>query len=340
MTAAAHLPPGARVLWRSAESVQIELGRRAVVLDGVAGSDVRQLTGRGSESESAHRMATVLVALRQAGFSLTAQPPKPGWADPRTEALLADEITALSARRDDAAATVQRRRERTVEIRGGGRLVPLIATLLATAGIGRVHCPGDGDVALRDALPGGLRPADEGRRFAAAVDDAVRRAAPDAATSAATGEPDLVVLAPDGPLDDTAADACFAAGLPHLVLGARGGGGVVGPLVLPGRSSCLRCLEHHRHDRDPAWPYLAVQLTTSTSRAEAAELAVKALTAALGVSQALGYLDGDGAAAVDGTLEFTLPDYRVRRRSWPRHPGCGCALPAPLAAAGPTSAPL
>lgn len=336
MTAAAHLPPGARVLWRSAESVQIELGRRAVVLDGVVGGDVRQLTGRGPEADTDHRMAPVLGALRQAGFTLTAGSPEPGWADPRTEALLADEVTALSARRDDAATTVQRRRQSTVEIRGGGRLVPLAGALLAAAGIGRVHCPGEWDVALRDALPGGLRPSDEGRRFAAAVDDAVRRAAPGTATSAATVDPDLVVLAPDGPLDEAASDACLAAGLPHLVIGARGNSGLVGPLVLPNRSSCLRCLEHHRHDRDPAWPYLAVQLTTSTPRAEAAEMAVKGLVAALGVSQALGYLDGEGVATVDGTLEFTLPDYRVRRRSWPRHPGCECA--APLAAAGPTSA--
>lgn len=327
MTSVPRLPPGARVLWRSAESVQIELGPRAVVLDGVGSDDVRQLTGRLPLAGERHRIGPVLGALRQAGFLLSSGSPAPGWADPRTEALLADELTALSARRDDAAAAVHRRRRQTVEIRGSGRLAPLLGALLGAAGIGRVHCSSDGDVSLRDALPGGLRPDDEGRRFAAAVDEAIRRSAPGTATSAGTGGPDLVLLVPGGPMDEAAPDACFAAGLPHLVVGARGTTAVVGPLVIPGRSSCLRCLEHHRRDRDPAWPYLAVQLTTSTPRSEATEITVSALAAALGAAQALGHLDGEEVAAVDGTLEFCLPDHRVRRRSWPRHPSCECALP-------------
>ena len=39
--------------------------------------------------------------------------------------------------------------------------------------------------------------------------------------------------------------------------------GVVGPLVIPGLTSCLRCADLHRRDRDPAWHALAVQLTVA-----------------------------------------------------------------------------
>ncbi|HMA47001.1 MAG TPA: hypothetical protein VKP11_07365 [Frankiaceae bacterium] len=50
--------------------------------------------------------------------------------------------------------------------------------------------------------------------------------------------------------------------------------------------------------------------------------------------QALALLDGAPAASPDGrgapaatgaTLELALPDWRLRRRSWPVHPACRCA---------------
>lgn len=35
---------------------------------------------------------------------------------------------------------------------------------------------------------------------------------------------------------------------------------LVGPLVIPGRTSCLQCADLHRTDRDAAWPAVATQL--------------------------------------------------------------------------------
>jgi hypothetical protein len=40
--------------------------------------------------------------------------------------------------------------------------------------------------------------------------------------------------------------------------------------------------------------------------------------------QALTFLDGEIPVSVDGTVEITLPEGRLRRRSWARHPACGC----------------
>jgi len=39
----------------------------------------------------------------------------------------------------------------------------------------------------------------------------------------------------------------------------------------------------------------------------------------------LTFLDGGDPASIDGTLELRLPDWRLRRRSWPAHPDCDCA---------------
>ena len=45
-----------------------------------------------------------------------------------------------------------------------------------------------------------------------------------------------------------------AAGVPHLPVRVRDGTGLVGPLVIPGVTSCLGCADLHRSDRDAAWP--------------------------------------------------------------------------------------
>jgi hypothetical protein len=121
-------------------------------------------------------------------------------------------------------------------------------------------------------------------------------------------------------------------GTPHLVAAVRGQTGVVGPLVLPGRTACLRCGDLHRRDEDPAWPVLAAQLTTGDAPPTGSTVTCL-LTAVTAAVQALAYLDGSGAPlTLDGTLELRPPDLVPRLRPWPRHPGCGCTGPeSPLA---------
>jgi hypothetical protein len=111
---------------------------------------------------------------------------------------------------------------------------------------------------------------------------------------------------------------------------------VVGPLVLPGLSSCLECADLTRLDRDPAWSMLAVQLCTPRPRASASDLALMNLTASIAALQALGYLDGDEPATLSGTLELILPDWRVRRRSWRPHQDCGCGAGRAASGEAPT----
>jgi bacteriocin biosynthesis cyclodehydratase domain-containing protein len=102
------------------------------------------------------------------------------------------------------------------------------------------------------------------------------------------------------------------------------GGGAVGPLVVPGRTSCLRCADLHRRDRDPAWDALAVQLAVPPRHGAASDVAVAALVGAVAAVHALAFLDGQPTATAGGTLEMHLPDWRLRRRSWPPHPDCRC----------------
>ncbi len=50
----------------------------------------------------------------------------------------------------------------------------------------------------------------------------------------------------------------------------------VGPLVDPGRSACLACVEQHRTLDDPAWPAVAAQLWGTEAAAEVSALATEA----------------------------------------------------------------
>jgi hypothetical protein len=105
----------------------------------------------------------------------------------------------------------------------------------------------------------------------------------------------------------------------------RGAVGVVGPLVQPGRSACLRCLDLARADRDPGWPALATQLAMPTPGVAPCDAALALAVAAQTALQALTLLDGGALpGAVGGTLELALPDWRWRRRSWQLHPDCDC----------------
>jgi hypothetical protein len=121
--------------------------------------------------------------------------------------------------------------------------------------------------------------------------------------------------------------ALIRRGVPHLAAAASEAIGVVGPLVLPGRSACLRCLDLIRAERDPAWPLILAQLAGGAGAdPPACDAVLAAMVAAQATAQALAFIDLDAppAAVTNGTLELVLPDWRWRRRTWRPHPCCGC----------------
>jgi hypothetical protein len=241
--------------------------------------------------------------------------------DARERRRLSVEWSALATRTSvpGAAATALLRRQRAaVIVTGDARLATVLAALLAAAGVSTVDPRVDGSVDAGDALPGGLRPADVGRDARGAACDAVVAAGPRAATTAVA--PALAVVAGDPPPHQPPVDA---AGLPvpHLAVAATARVGVVGPLVVPGRAPCLRCVELIRRDRDP-------QL--SAARAAGAcdapgDTALTVTTAGLAALHALAFLDGEEPLAPGVALELRAPDWRLRRRTWPASPECECA---------------
>jgi hypothetical protein len=219
-------------------------------------------------------------------------------------------------------------------VEGANRVGTPLAAVLAASGVGRVHVHDRGPTRAGDAIVGGATAADEGRPRGLAAADAVRRASPltDLRPLPAGQPPDLVVLCRPWAAVDPLSGAWQRAGTPHLVATVREETGVVGPLVLPGESSCLRCAEAWRRDDDPAWPRLAAQLAAADPAPSGATTTclLTALTAAV---QVLAHLDGDEApVTVDAALELRPPAFLPRLRRWPVHPGCGCTGAARRAA--------
>jgi hypothetical protein len=306
--------PAARLMWRSAGCLQVELGDRALTIEGMSGSSLSGVDH------------TVLDSLRQAGFVTRVPAPSRGAPISAVDAVLAPDLAALSARfGDHCDGVLEARRTRRVTVQGGGRLTTVIAALLAAAGVTHVHVNDLGEVTLADTAPGGLLTTDEGTRSSTSAAEAIHRAAPWADTAAwPSSTVDLQIVTTGTPVSQPVARFLAADNRPHLICGVWGDSAVIGPLVLPGRSSCLRCADLHRRDRDPAWPALAAQLSAASPAAIPSEIAVCMLTAAVTVLQSLAFLDGEDCAVIDGTLELARPDWRLRRRSWLPHSDCDC----------------
>jgi len=269
---------------------------------------------------------------------------------------LQPDLAAASATRaapDGGAGVLGRRRDRIVVVHGAGRLGAAVVRLLAAAGVGTIGVVDPVLVGPADLGPAGLGPDTVGARRDDAAARSARALSPSVRARPAEriDRPDLVVLAPDaaGP-DRRQVDQLMRDEQAHLFAAVRPSVGVVGPLVLPGRSSCARCHDLHRRDRDAGWPTVAAQLralpggaasragqATRSIGADACDVVLATAVAAQTCLQVLAFLDGATPAppAVDGTIEVSLADGSVRRRSWSVHPSCGCgwpSTPGPVAA--------
>jgi bacteriocin biosynthesis cyclodehydratase domain-containing protein len=239
-----------------------------------------------------------------------------------TRQLLTQLVAAGALVDADAAARAARARSGGVIcVRGRGPLAVGIIAGLLHSGIGTVHTDTGGTVRGAD-LGTGYAEADRGHERLAATQAAVRRLLPSAVTRAPPlrSRPDLLVLADETPEPSIVA-ALRARGLAHLAVRLRDGVGIIGPLVYPGRTACLGCLDLTRGDLDPRWPAVAAQLA---GRAGPGDPAAVTATVGLAVAQAVAAVDGGPAPALGATLELDVHAGGLRRRAWSPHPDCPC----------------
>ncbi|WP_091212850.1 ThiF family adenylyltransferase [Geodermatophilus siccatus] len=372
-TAHPLLPPGVPLLRLAgpdgAEDVQIggaDSTDGLLVSPGAAGLTtlLRDLDGRRTEravlaeaalaGHDAAALSAVLDGLRTTGLLVDLDPADllASAVGPAAAARTRTELPTATGR--ESGSRWRTRRAATVVVDGATRVGVPLAAVLAASGVGRVSVRDDGLTTAGDAVVGGLGADDEGRPRALAAADAVRRVSPltDLRPLPAGTPVDLVVLTRPWAASDPLAADLQRRGVPHLVATVRGETGVVGPLVVPGATGCLRCADLHRRDVDPRWPAVAAQLTAAEAPPGGATVTCLA-TVVTATVQVLALLDGTGAPlAVGATVELSPPDLLPRTRRWPAHPDCGCvpdgdegvltapsAVPAPIGGQWSASAP-
>lgn len=136
--------------------------------------------------------------------------------------------------------------------------------------------------------------------------------------------PDLMVLTDALMPDPALVEQLMRLRIPHLQVRIRDGRGVVGPLVLPGETSCLRCADLHRCDHDPQWPHLCAQLLGRVGYGSPADIAAAAALALKEIETIAHGSADQSPATLNTTLELDLEAYRLERRPWPVHRLCGC----------------
>jgi bacteriocin biosynthesis cyclodehydratase domain-containing protein len=141
---------------------------------------------------------------------------------------------------------------------------------------------------------------------------------------------DLVVLSDFLVADPRVVRELHVARVPHLPVRVRDGAGLIGPLVIPGVTSCLDCADLHRSDRDAAWPAVAAQLRDTIGNADRATVLATAALALNQVDRVIRAVRDDVGKApeppptLDTTLEFDVSSGSIVARRWARHPRCSC----------------
>ena len=272
-------------------------------------------------------------------------------------ARLAGELATVSlahGHADGGALVLARRQAARVRVHGTGPVAASLASLLSASGVGRVSCTGaaagwpggepsaagspragsSSAASSGDGSSGARSPGDGPRLASWPPSGRVRLGHPDGdapprARTRGSGptprRPDLAVLADGYPPE--LPGTLVAGAVAHLTAAASEAIGVVGPLVIPGQTACLSCVDLARSDRDPAWPLILAQASGRASQPAACAAVLAAAVAAQATAQALAYLDqaAPGAVVINGTLELVLPDWQWRRRSWTPHRHCRCS---------------
>jgi len=342
-----RIKPALHRIWRDDTTLQVGLDpEHAVVITGLDAAlrhVVDSLTGtrplesvltygqaHGASRSSVHKLLQLLGeagALDDArALDDLASPSPTEWERLRPD------LEACSVAHGDphaGAEALLRRRNSSVTVFGAGRVGALITSLIAAAGVGRVTVVDRAVTQPADLSPGGLATCDLGSPRADGAARAAQHAAPSCRVASGrtcppAPPPDVAVVVPDVEPDRRLADAFVRAEIPHLVVRIREGRGILGPFVLPGVSSCIRCHDLQRAARDPGWPKVLSQVLEQPRPAPTADITLSTLLAAYAVLHVLTFLQGKRPASVDGTLELDLRTGVPRRRSWSPHPACGC----------------
>lgn len=295
------LDPASPVLRRDAEHLQVGTDPQdAVVLRDLPGvvellrrcDGVRQrgdVLGAGADPTVAADLGRALDALLDVGVLVDTDEQLALGAAAGEPARLVG--LGLAAAR--ATVTVAARRTRAVRVVGPSVLAEPLAALLSDCGV-PIHA---------DSPP---------------------------ATAWADGSrPDLAVVVGHPEPDRDTVDSLVRSDVDHLVVALHARSALLGPLVRPGQTACVRCADAARADADPPWMAMVPQLDSPVQRPVGAPWAGSPLLVATVVAAAaaavLACLDGVPTPCDGAVLRWGADCGLAAVHPITAHPDCGCS---------------
>lgn len=137
------------------------------------------------------------------------------------------------------------------------------------------------------------------------------------------GAATVALLVVEGEYSRSRVDGWVRDGVPHLCVQAHDGVVTLGPYVVPGVTACRRCVDAHLGEDDPRRPVIVEQLARQPA-AEPVDDVLLGLALAWAVQDLATAAEGSRPSSWSTSIRLA-PDLATERRTWRRHPYCGCA---------------
>ena len=340
-----RINPNQEALWRSPFELQLGTGSKPVLLKKLSPAQERLIAAlyKGVADQQLPLIQNQLAlseaetdeVLSQLGPVLLAERPKS-----KTElsaefvaAAFSEIIRASLLHSVDGESVLIARAARAVHLEDISRTGLVIAQGLAAAGVGHLISHDGGQVTDADLGPTGYPSQLLGRPRVDAL-RALLAASPNKAV-VSTGSKllekqlqkmDCAVLISHQAMEPRRYAPWVSRDVPHIAVSFDSQFASVSPLIIPGQTACLFCLEIMRTEQDAQWPVLASQLIASQKKFD--DSASQLFTAGIVIQKILARLDRVSGFEL---AEENLTGYRLNLKSgeitefvWPQHASCDC----------------
>lgn len=342
-----RINPNQQALWRTPFEMQFGTGADPVVLRDLTNAQERMIAALYNgianqqlpliseqlgltHSETAELVSSVSSVL------LNPQPAKPSkikLSEDFVAGAFAEIIRASLIHSADGEQVLLSRTERSVHIDHLDRAGLQISLGLAAAGIGHLISHDELKVDKANLGPTGYPSQLIGQPRVAAL-RSVLAASPNKAM-VSTGKKlqnnklqkvDCAVLISQQVIDPRRYSAWINRDIPHIAVTFDADQVWVSPMIVPGLSACLFCLEKMRADENPSWPVIATQLLSSQKRFD--DAASQLFAAGIVIQKILAQVDRvSGFLLAEQNLSGYCLDLKtglVSEFIWPKHPACQC----------------
>lgn len=342
-----RINPNQQPLWRNPFEMQLGTGANSVVLNKLSPAQERLIAAlyRGIADEQLPLITKQLgltnnetqVVIDQVGPVMLAEPPKSKLKNHLTDDFVAgafaEIIRASLTHGVDGESVLIARGERRVHIEELGKTGLIISQALASAGVGNLISHDELQVDKGSLGPTGFpsqligRPRiDAVRSMLAASPNKCLISSGKKLTEKQLEKIDCAILIAQQVIEPRRYSAWMNRDVPHLSIVFDAESVSISPMVIPGQTACLFCLENMRTDENPNWPVLATQLFSSTKRFD--DSASQLFAAGVAVQKILARLDL--VAGFEFSAEnligykLILKTGEITEFQWSKHQACQC----------------